>query len=85
MLSGGRGDDHASARLAEPDAKACVLAHRDELTGPEPRQVRPRQSGLTTSVFDAHEKSWAGNATFAMVQTLSGIATSSGCRRSISW
>jgi superfamily II DNA or RNA helicase len=60
-----------SKMLSEPDAKACVLAHRTELTGQNRAKFSRVNPGLSTSVFDAQEKSWAGNATFAMVQTLS--------------
>jgi superfamily II DNA or RNA helicase len=54
-----------------PDAKACVLAHRDELTSQNRTKFERVNPGLTTSVVDAGEKSWAGHTTFAMVQTLS--------------
>jgi superfamily II DNA or RNA helicase len=57
--------------LDEPDAKACILAHRTELTGQNRSKFERVNPGLKTSVYDAHEKSWDGNATFAMVQTLS--------------
>ncbi len=57
--------------LAEPDAKACILAHRTELTGQNRDKFSRVNPGMTTSVFDANEKSWRGQATFAMVQTLS--------------
>lgn len=57
--------------LSEPDAKACILAHRTELTGQNRNKFTRVNPGLSTSVFDAEEKSWSGNATFAMVQTLS--------------
>ncbi|MEA1053326.1 DEAD/DEAH box helicase, partial [Lamprobacter modestohalophilus] len=57
--------------LKEPDAKACILAHRSELTGQNRSKFARINPGLTTSVVDANEKSWAGQATFAMVQTLS--------------
>ncbi len=61
----------AGSLLNEPDAKACILAHRTELTGQNRAKFERVNPGLKTSVFDANEKSWAGNATFAMVQTLS--------------
>jgi DNA repair protein RadD len=61
----------AGAILTEPDAKACILAHRTELTGQNRDKFSRVNPGLTASVFDANEKSWAGRATFAMVQTLS--------------
>ena len=61
----------AGGVLEEPDAKACILAHRDELTAQNREKFGRVNPGLATSVFDAKEKSWAGRATFAMVQTLS--------------
>ena len=57
--------------LSEPDAKACILAHRTELTDQNRNKFERVNPSLKTSVFDAYEKSWDGNATFAMVQTLS--------------
>ncbi|WP_086930727.1 DEAD/DEAH box helicase [Agarilytica rhodophyticola] len=51
--------------------KACVLAHRDELTQQNKAKFLRVNPRLTTSVFDANEKSWQGDTTFAMVQTLS--------------
>lgn len=57
--------------LTEPDAKACILAHRTELTGQNRAKFLRVNPTLTTSVVDANEKSWQGHATFAMVQTLS--------------
>ena len=61
----------AGSLLSEPDAKACILAHRTELTNQNRAKFARVNPGLTTSVFDAQEKSWVGRATFAMVQTLS--------------
>ena len=66
MLSGVAGE-----WLDDNDAKACVLAHRDELTSQNEAKFRKVNPGIETSVFDAREKSWSGQATFAMVQTLS--------------
>lgn len=57
--------------LAERGAKACILAHRDELVAQNRAKFERINSGVTTSVFDARDKSWDGRATFAMVQTLS--------------
>ncbi len=57
--------------LHEPDAKACILAHRTELTGQNRQKFGRVNPGMSTSVFDANVKSWDGQATFAMVQTLS--------------
>src|SRR5690606_22900554 len=51
-------------------AKACVLAHRDELTAQDPSRSGRVEPRITTSVVDAKEKSWAGQVTFAMVPTL---------------
>lgn len=56
--------------LAEPDAKACILAHRDELTAQNRQKFARVNPEIPTSVFNAQEKSWGGRATFAMVQTL---------------
>jgi superfamily II DNA or RNA helicase len=56
--------------LAHPDAKACILAHRDELTAQNQSKFSRVNPGIVTSVFDAKQKSWDGQATFAMVQTL---------------
>jgi superfamily II DNA or RNA helicase len=66
MLSGVAGE-----WLVDNDAKACVLAHRDELTSQNEAKFRKVNPGIETSVFDAREKSWSGRTTFAMVQTLS--------------
>jgi superfamily II DNA or RNA helicase len=51
--------------------KACVVAHRDELTAQNEARFRQVNPHLSTSIFDASQKSWRGNATFAMIQTLS--------------
>ena len=56
--------------LQHPDAKACILAHRDELTAQNLSKFGGVNPQVSTSVFDAHQKSWSGQATFAMVQTL---------------
>ncbi len=56
--------------LQHPDAKACILAHRDELTAQNLSKFGRVNPHVSTSVFDAHQKSWSGQATFAMVQTL---------------
>lgn len=54
-----------------PRQKACILAHRDELTAQNQDKFRQVNPHLSTSIFDASEKSWEGSTTFAMVQTLS--------------
>ena len=59
------------ALLQHTEAKACILAHRDELTDQNRSKFARVNPGLTTSVVNAQEKSWAGQATFAMAQTLS--------------
>jgi len=65
MLSGVTGQ-----WLADSNAKACVLAHRDELTSQNESKFRRVNPGVSTSTFDADGKSWSGQTTFAMVQTL---------------
>ena len=52
------------------DAKACILAHRDELTSQNRTKFVRAAPKITTSVIDAGTKDWAGQATFAMVPTL---------------
>lgn len=73
MLSAVAGD-----LLKNPDAKACVIAHRDELTDQNRSKFGRVNPGVTTSVVDANEKSWEGQATFAMVPTLSRQANLDG-------
>ena len=51
-------------------AKACVLAHRDELTAQNRAKFQRVVPEVSTSVIDATEKSWGGDVTFAMVPTL---------------
>ena len=60
-----------SGKTVMLSAVACILAHRTELTGQNRSKFGRVNPGLKTSVYDANEKSWDGNATFAMVQTLS--------------
>ena len=57
--------------LEGSDSKACILAHRDELTAQNRAKFGRVAPDITTSVVDAEAKSWAGRATFAMVPTLS--------------
>ena len=52
------------------EAKACILAHRDELTSQNRSKFARVAPEITTSVVDAGTKDWAGQATFAMVPTL---------------
>ena len=56
--------------LEGSDAKACILAHRDELTAQNRTKFGRVAPEITSSVVDAETKSWAGRATFAMVPTL---------------
>lgn len=65
MLSAVVGDS-----LKGNDKKACVLAHRDELTSQNRSKFSRVNPDISTSVYDATEKSWAGRTTFAMVPTL---------------
>lgn len=60
-----------SASASASTIKACVVAHRDELTAQNQAKFCLVNPGLSTSIFDAGVKSWQGNTTFAMVQTLS--------------
>jgi DNA repair protein RadD len=69
MLSAVVGD-----MIKDSAAKACVLAHRDELTDQNSAKFQRVNPGVTTSIVDAAEKSWAGQVTFAMVPTLSRAA-----------
>ena len=52
-------------------AKALVIAHRDELTNQNKSKFSLVNPLISTSVFDSKNKSWNGQVTFAMVQTLS--------------
>lgn len=52
-------------------AKACVLAHRDEITAQNLDKFRRVNPGMPVSIVDAEEKCWSGQTIFAMVQTLS--------------
>lgn len=64
----------AGELLAGTDAKACVLAHRDELTEQNRTKFARVNPALSTSVVDARTKSWHGQVTFAMVPTLARAA-----------
>ena len=57
--------------LTDKEVKACVLAHRDELTRQNVQKFSRVNPGITTSIVDAKEKSWRGQTTFAMTPTLS--------------
>jgi superfamily II DNA or RNA helicase len=55
-------------------AKACVLAHRDELTSQNRAKFARVNPDMETSVVDATTKSWNGQVTFAMAPTLARAA-----------
>ena len=65
MLSAVVGDS-----LAANDKRACVLAHRDELTSQNSIKFSRVNPNISTSIYDAAQKSWDGRTTFAMVPTL---------------
>ncbi|WPY01761.1 DEAD/DEAH box helicase (plasmid) [Candidatus Trichorickettsia mobilis] len=50
--------------------KTCVLAHRDELTYQNLAKFSLINPHVSTSLYNAEVKSWEGQVTFAMVQTL---------------
>lgn len=56
--------------LEKYNCKVCVLAHRDELTTQNRDKFHKVNPKIKTSIFNANEKSWDGDVTFAMVQTL---------------
>lgn len=60
----------AGKMIGDSDAKAAVLAHRDELTAQNQEKFARVNPTITTSVVDASDKSWRGRVTFAMVPTL---------------
>src|SRR5690606_38110874 len=64
----------AGGMVGGTEARACVLAHRDELTEQNRSKFVRVHPKVTTSVVDAKEKSWAGQVTFAMVPTLARAA-----------
>jgi len=59
-----------TGEMISDGAKACVLAHRDELTAQNRAKFQRVVPDVATSVIDATEKSWGGFVTFAMVPTL---------------
>lgn len=50
--------------------KACVIAHRDELTDQNEAKFKMVNPNITTSRFNAKVKKWNGQVCFSMVQTL---------------
>lgn len=67
MLSAVIGEMHKQ----NPRLRACVLAHRDELTAQNEEKFRWINPAISTSIVDSYGKSWEGNVAFAMIQTLS--------------
>ena len=67
MLSAVIGEMHKQ----NPNLKACVLAHRDELTAQNEEKFKWFNPAISTSIVDSYGKSWEGNVAFAMIQTLS--------------
>ncbi|GGE39384.1 hypothetical protein GCM10011360_28830 [Primorskyibacter flagellatus] len=63
-----------TGRMTGDSAKACVLAHRDELTSQNRAKFARVNPDTETSVVDAATKSWNGQVTFAMAPTLSRAA-----------
>src|SRR5690625_3870925 len=57
-------------RIGKTKAKAAVLAHRDELTEQNRSKFARVNPASSTSQVDAREKSWEGQVSDAMVQTL---------------
>ena len=66
MLSAVIGEMHKQ----NPSLRACVLAHRDELTAQNEEKFRWVNPAISTSIVDSYGKSWEGNVAFAMIQTL---------------
>ena len=60
-----------SAVAAKLGGRQCVLQHRDELTAQNESKYRLFNPNSSTSIYNASEKSWRGDCTFAMVPTLS--------------
>ncbi|MDN2578916.1 DEAD/DEAH box helicase [Aquibium sp. ELW1220] len=64
-----------AGRMVAGGGKACVLAHRDELTAQNRAKFARVNPTIGTSVVDATTKSWDGQVTFAMVPTLARETT----------
>ncbi len=56
--------------LKGSDAKACVLSHREEIHQQNALKYLRVNENASIGQFDASQKSWNGQTTFAMVQTL---------------
>lgn len=59
-----------TGKIINEKQKALILAHRDELTSQNQSKFLRVNPDISTSIFDAKEKSFDGQAVFAMVQTL---------------
>lgn len=57
--------------LEKTDAKCCVLSHREEIHQQNALKYLRLNVDASIGQFDANNKSWNGQTTFAMVQTLS--------------
>ena len=55
----------------EPDKKALVIVHRDELTTQNSTRFHEINPDITTSIVNAVTKDWSGQVVFGMVQTVS--------------
>lgn len=60
-----------AAIAAKNGGKVCVLQHREELVRQNCAKFSLVNPDMTTSLYTASEKDFSGQATFAMVQTLS--------------
>lgn len=60
-----------SALAGRMGGRQCILQHRDELTIQNLKKYRMVNPKTRVGLFNADSKSWNGDATFAMVQTLS--------------
>ena len=59
-----------TGKIIKKKQKALVLAHRDELISQNRDKFLKINPKFSTSIFDSKEKSFDGQAVFAMVQTL---------------
>jgi len=60
-----------SALSSKVSGKTLILQHRDELVAQNAEKFHRINPTWTTSIFDAKDKDFSGQATFAMVQSLS--------------
>lgn len=60
--------------LEDNDARAAVLAHRDELTAQNVLKFAKVNPKISTSIVDSRTKSWRGRTTFVMAPTLARSA-----------